>query len=105
MPSYGFHPDAQAEYEQAINYLIDNASPIVAAAFADELETAIKLVLDEPTMRRTVDATGMRRFLFRRFPYALYYLYREENDRIEIYAIMHLSRRPGYWRSRVTPSR
>ena len=102
MPSYGFHPDAQVEYEQAIGYLIDNASPIVAAAFVDEVETAIKLVLAEPTMRRTVDATGTRRLLFRRFPYALYYLYREENDRIEIYAIMHLSRRPDYWRSRVT---
>ena len=57
MPSYGFHPDAQVEYEQAIGYLIDNASRIVAAAFADEVETAIKLVLAEPTTRRTVDAT------------------------------------------------
>jgi plasmid stabilization system protein ParE len=101
MPRYGFHPDAKAEYEKAIGYLIEHASLKVAAAFVDEVETAIKLVLAQPTMRRPVNETGVRRFLFRRFPYALYYLYKEKSGRIEIYAIMHLSRRPDYWRGRI----
>lgn len=33
------------------------------------------------------------------FPYRL--LYRELVDRIQIVAVMHLSRRPGYWKDRI----
>jgi toxin ParE1/3/4 len=33
------------------------------------------------------------------FPYRL--LYRELADRIQIVAVMHLSRRPGYWKNRI----
>jgi hypothetical protein len=41
----------------------------------------------------------IRRIIVPRFPYAL--LYRATSDRILIVAVMHLHRRPGYWRSRV----
>ena len=34
------------------------------------------------------------------FPYAL--LYRVWNEQIEILAVMHLSRKPGYWADRLT---
>ena len=40
-----------------------------------------------------------RRVLVPKFPYGL--LYRVEPDRIYIIAVMHLHRRPGYWRSRL----
>jgi hypothetical protein len=39
-----------------------------------------------------------RRVLVRRFPY--FVIYREWSDRLEIVAVAHQSRRPGYWRSR-----
>jgi len=42
---------------------------------------------------------ALRRFLVRRFPYGL--LYRNEPTAIFIVAVMHLRRRPGYWKGRV----
>ena len=40
----------------------------------------------------------LRRLLGPKFPYGL--LYRAQPERIYIVAVMHLHRRPGYWRSR-----
>jgi plasmid stabilization system protein ParE len=40
----------------------------------------------------------LTRVLFRRYPYAI--IYRVLPDRIEILAIAHARRRPGYWRNR-----
>ena len=41
----------------------------------------------------------LRRVLVPKFPYGL--LYRVEPERIYIVAVMHLHRRPAYWRSRL----
>jgi toxin ParE1/3/4 len=41
---------------------------------------------------------GVRRFLLRRFPYAVVYL--ELPSEIRILAIAHTAREPGYWRAR-----
>ncbi|AUX43028.1 uncharacterized protein SOCE26_044680 [Sorangium cellulosum] len=41
---------------------------------------------------------GVRRLTLQRFPYGL--LYVVEPDRILVLAVMHLRRRPGYWRGR-----
>jgi len=38
--------------------------------------------------------------LSQEFPYAVVYL--EQPDRVWIVAIMHLKRRPGYWRKRLS---
>lgn len=45
MASYGFHSDAGDEYLAATRYYLDRASPLVAAAFVAEVESAIKLLL------------------------------------------------------------
>ena len=41
---------------------------------------------------------GVRRRLVHHFPYAL--VYRVEPEEVVVIAIMHLSRRPGYWHDR-----
>ena len=42
---------------------------------------------------------GVRRFLLRRFPFAIVYL--ELEAEIRVLAVAHGSREPGYWRRRV----
>jgi len=42
---------------------------------------------------------GTRRALLRPFPFLV--VFREHTDRIEIIAIAHAKRRPGYWRERL----
>ena len=45
-------------------------------------------------------AVGRRRYLLRRFPYLV--VYRTFDAAIQIIAIAHGRRRPGYWQERVT---
>jgi len=45
------------------------------------------------------ESLGVRRFLLRRFPYAVVYL--ELANEIRILAIAHTSREPGFWRQRL----
>ena len=101
MTSYGFHPAALVEYEDATRYYLEQASAIVAAAFVAAVESAIQKVLASPMTWRVVDEPAVRRYLLSRFPYALYYRWDQGRDRVAFYAVMHLRRQPGYWRYRL----
>jgi plasmid stabilization system protein ParE len=101
MTSYGFHPAALVEYEDATRYYLEQASPIVAAAFVAAVESAIQTVLASPMTWRVVDEPAVRRYLLSRFPYARYYRWDQGCDRVAFYAVMHLRRQPGYWRYRL----
>lgn len=102
MASYGFHSEAADEYLSATRYYLDYASPLVAAAFVGEIEGAIQTLLASPTTWPVIEEPQIRRYLLRRFPYSLFYRWEPERDRISIYAVMHFSRRPGYWRDRIS---
>jgi len=45
---------------------------------------------------------GIRRYVFRRFPYVLYYRWDPEEKFETIFAVMHCSRHPGYWKRRIS---
>jgi toxin ParE1/3/4 len=49
------------------------------------------------------EASGIRRFLLTRFPFAVGYFV--EADTITILAIAHLRRRPGFWLGRTPGSK
>jgi toxin ParE1/3/4 len=100
MATYGFHPEALQEYADATNYYLREASPRVADTFIVAVESAISSILAAPTQWRVVDEPSIRRYVFRRFPYVLYYRWEAEQDRVTIYAVMHCSREPGYWKQR-----
>ena len=65
--------------------------------FLDEVVQALKRLESHPRSRPRVEGS-YRRCLVRRFPYAL--IYRSKLDVIIVVAVMHLKRRPGYWRRR-----
>jgi plasmid stabilization system protein ParE len=102
MASYGFHSEAAEEYLAATQYYLDYASPLVAAAFVAEVEAAIQTLLAPPTTWAVIEEPQIRRYLLTRFPYSVYYRWEPERDRVSIYAVMHFSRRPDYWRERLT---
>lgn len=101
MASYGFHSEAADEYLAATRYYLDHASPLVAAAFVAEIEAAIQTLLAYPTTWPVIEEPQIRRYLLTRFPYSIYYRWEPERDRVSIYAVMHLSRRPSYWLDRL----
>ena len=95
---YGFHPDALDEYLEATAYYAE-ISPDLGEAFVDAIEHGINQIVEHPQTWRVVEG-DVRRYLLHRFPYGIYYkLTRDE--RVLIGAVMHMSRRPAYWRYRL----
>jgi toxin ParE1/3/4 len=90
------HPQAIAEARAARRWYAER-DPAAAEAFMAELDRAVSLIARMPRTWPSFEA-GTRRFLFKRFPY--YAVYRERGDAIEVVAVMHARRRPGYWHRR-----
>lgn len=68
-----------------------------AEMFIDELDRAIERIRDHAGQFPEY-AAGTRRIVLPRFPYIV--VFRETAAGIEIIAIAHGRRRPGYWRDR-----
>jgi plasmid stabilization system protein ParE len=94
--SVEFHPEAQDEFISAAQFYESHTAGL-GLDFILTVQRSYERLLESP-------ATGspfgrrLRRLLVPKFPYGL--LYRVEPKRIYIVAVMHLHRRPGYWRSR-----
>ena len=91
-----FHPEALAEAEAAVAWYRER-SLRAAEVLVNELEEAIRVISETPERWPLFEA-GTRRFPLRRLPY--YVIYRERARSIEVLAVAHGRRRPGYWRAR-----
>jgi len=94
-----FHPEALQEYEAAMLWFAER-DPDLAERFVQSVEEAIGRILEAPHRWRMIDE-DVRRCLTRVFPYGI--LYTIEPDFVLILAIMHSSRKPGYWKGRIAP--
>ena len=93
----GIHPEAIAEAQAASRWYRER-SPSAAAAYLAELDLAVAAIAENPEIwPRYVH--GTRRYILHRFPF--YLVYRETADRIEIIAVAHGRRKPGYWKTRI----
>ena len=97
MKPHVFHPEAEEEYTQAIQYYAA-VTPELGGRFCDEIERLIEEVRRQPD-RFFRFSPPARRALARKFPYSVIYL--DEPDRVWIVAVMHAKRRPGYWQKRL----
>jgi toxin ParE1/3/4 len=77
-------------------------NPGLGPPFTREIETAIERILGAPDLFRFVEQ-DVRRCLAHTFPYGV--LYTVERDFILIVAVAHGSRKPGYWRERLSRGR
>ena len=91
-----FHEAASEEFEAAFDWYLER-SVGAAARFASELSHAISSIAEAP-QRWPAGVQGTRKFLLRRFPFAV--VYRELPSTIQVLAIAHGHRRPGYWKDR-----
>jgi toxin ParE1/3/4 len=73
-----FHPEAEAEYHEAIAFY-DAEDPGLGDEFVEAVAVAVDFVRAHPEAGRPVRRT-LRRWLVRRFPYFL--IYRDEPERI-----------------------
>ena len=101
---YSFHPEALFEYAEATNYYLHEASTRVADRFVTTVEFAVAALVADPTRWRVVEEPEIRRYVFSRFPFVIYYRWEPQYERVTIYAVMHCSREPGYWHHRIERS-
>jgi hypothetical protein len=94
---YSFHPDADKEVDEIVDYY-DGVEDSLGDEFFSELQNAITRVLRLPDAWQMVWPSA-RRCLLSRFPYQL--VYQERPDGILIVAVMHLHREPNYWVDRL----
>jgi plasmid stabilization system protein ParE len=93
-----FHPIAVEEAEAAMRWYAER-SERSAALFVEELEALLSRIAAHPAAFPGGEG-GTRRALFRRFPYVI--VFRESRGVIQIVAVAHGRRKPGFWRDRLT---
>ena len=91
------HPEAVAEARAAVHWYRERSDQ-AADAFLVELDRAVERIAETPEMYPHY-VRGTRRYLLQRFPF--YLVYRELAGKLEIVAIVHGRRKPGYWKKRI----
>ncbi|MCB1230214.1 MAG: type II toxin-antitoxin system RelE/ParE family toxin [Verrucomicrobiae bacterium] len=90
------HPEALAEALEA-KYYIREDDPREAEAFVVELQAAIDRIRENPETPACFSGE-YRKMRAGKFRYAAVYRLRE--GEIQVMAVMHLHRKPGYWKER-----
>ena len=91
------HPEALAEWKSAVTWYLER-NETAAVNFVAELDQAINLIAASP-QRWPKGLHGTRKFALQRFPFAV--VYREKEATVQVLAIAHGHRRPGYWKDRL----
>jgi plasmid stabilization system protein ParE len=94
---YAFRPEAREELREAVRFYEREAKGL-GAEFAAEVRAAIESIERNPSTGSPFEA-GTRRKLLPRFPYRIVYLH--ELGQLDVIALMHHRREPGYWTDRV----
>jgi plasmid stabilization system protein ParE len=92
-----WHPKARAEFVEAIDYLLAKASLRIARDFATSVQETLRLIEQHPLIGTRLSHHA-RRLTVHGFTYSL--IYREHGNDLQIVALAHQRRRPGYWAQR-----
>ncbi|MCK4907908.1 MAG: type II toxin-antitoxin system RelE/ParE family toxin [Spirochaetes bacterium] len=96
MPKVIFHPDVANEIKSSYEWYQGRAEGL-GEDFLSELESAYQTIVELPDTWPKL-SMYYRRFLLGKFPFSI--IYREKDDCIFVVAVMHNSRKPGYWKNR-----
>ena len=92
-----FLAEAEAEYLDAVAWYADK-SPTLANRFVMAVRTAVDRIAQSPRQGGAY-LGGTRYRALRTFPYLV--IYREIDSMVEIVAVSHGRREPGYWLGRL----
>lgn len=94
---YSFHPAAKLELNEAVDYYEECKSGL-GIEFAKEVYSTIYRIIQYPQAWFRL-SKNTRRCLTNRFPYGV--IYQILDNKIYITAVMHLNRKPDYWKKRI----
>lgn len=96
------HPEALDELIAAAEWL-DSEGGGLGEAFLQAVDERIARIELFPYLSRRVNLVGIpddvRQCVIRRYRYLL--IYRVQGDQIQVIAVAHMRRKPGYWRGRL----
>jgi len=92
-----FLDPAEREMLWAANYY-ENKADGLGEEFLTEVRRTVTRIQERPKSGRVIRGRTRRRLL-RRFPFGIMYCI--EGEDIVVVAIMHLRRRPDYWKERI----
>ncbi len=92
-----YHDAALEEAIEAAGWY-ERQQPGLGIRFLSQWRTAEARMVASPEIHRCFEGE-LRKCRFDVFPYAL--VFRICGTRLQIIAVMHMSRRPGYWRGRL----
>ncbi len=97
MTFVGFHPGARAELRESIRYY-ETQQIRLGERFLSAVRSATERIEHYPLMYKILE-DDIRQCRVRHFPYGL--IYRPRGGQLQIVAVMHLHREPGYWKHRL----
>lgn len=97
MKPFHFHPEALLEANESAKFYEEKQEGL-GKRFVEALTDAITRIRRRPELFGRVDA-NIRKCRILRFPYGV--IYRDKKKSVEIIAVMHLKRKPDYWKKRV----
>lgn len=95
---YRFHPAAQAEHLQTIQFY-ESRSKGLGGDYLFEFEALMRRVMEGPHRYRIERKPDIRRVSLVRFPHKV--IYRQQGGVVQIMALAHKRQRPGYWSQRI----
>jgi len=90
------HPRAEDDAAAAYRWYVER-NPTIAEIFLVEINSAIERIAETPRRWPRI-APAFQRCPLGRFPFSV--VYRQTSRHIEILAIAHHRRRPGFWAGR-----
>jgi toxin ParE1/3/4 len=91
-----FLEEAREEAVAAFDWYSER-NELAAVEFWKQLRVAVESISIAPE-RWPADERGIRKVILQRFPFVVFY--REISEHVEVVAVTHARRRPGYWRDR-----
>ena len=79
-------------------FFYDERNRGLGERFLKAVEATEARICQQPLWGQSYEA-GTRKWRVKRFPFAL--IYKEFADHIEVFAVAHFSRKPGYWSQRL----
>ena len=91
-------PDARQELREAVRFLNERQHGL-GGQFRQRVNEAVERIRNDPTSYERVEQ-NIHRCNVKRFAYSMFYQAKPDNN-IVVFAIVHNSRRFGYWKHRI----
>ena len=96
---YWLHPEAATEHKQQVAYYED-AQKGLGRRYHTEFRAALSVACATPHRARVIHPPALRRVTLKVFRFDL--IYREAGGVVQVLAVAHHRRQPGYWLGRLS---